>query len=246
MKIFAPRSSITNARLGVACVAIVLGTVVCERRTNAPVATSVSPTPEATPAHPLYFDASGDAIRLSNHAAQLVPDLARALAGTAIDSAEENAEIEGPHGPTYHVHIATVSAMDVAALESLASRNAEIGGVMFEPTHVSIPFALATPVAPIAAAMLLHCTDGLPADLALVSAKRSLTADGERLVFLTNADDAAAKLLGWASDRGVAIGTTPPIGPRTTASIDWMWTVFDLRPRAVALECIRRRPARER
>jgi hypothetical protein len=80
----------------------------------------------------------------------------------------------------------------------------------------------------------------------LVSAKRSLTADGERLVFLTNADDAAAELLGWASDRGVPIGTTPPVGPRTTASVDWMWTVFDLRPRAVALECIRRRPARGR
>jgi len=245
---FAARSpSITHARLGVACLAIVLSAVVCERRTTAPAATAVAPTrfleaaPADPPRHPLHFDTSSGAIRLSTHAEQLVPDLVRALVGTAIESAEESAEVEGPHGPAYHVQIATVTAMDVAPLESLASRNAAIDGVMYEPTHVSISFAVATPVAPIAAAMLRHCTDGLPAELAMVSAKRSLTADGERLVFLANADDAAASLLRWASDRGVPIATAPPDRPRTTASVDWVWTVFDLRPRAVALECTRRR-----
>lgn len=144
-------------------------------------------------------------------------------------------------GRGYHLQIATADVMDLTPFESLGARNAAVDGVMYDPTHVSISFRPATPVGPIAAAMLRHCTDGLPANLALTSARRSLDGAAERLVFVLHDARAAKSLLHWAGEYSIPIATVPPERPLASAGADWARMVFHESPATVVLACARRR-----
>lgn len=243
-------------RFAVVGMVAALAVIGCEHHRNAttpaPQATAVpQPTGDTTAvvepnteSTSLYFDATGDTIRLSANAEPRLPELSRALVPTTIASTEEHADVEGPHGAAVHLQIATASAIDQTALDSVAGRNVWIGGIMLEPTHVSLTLSPNVSAAQVAAAMLDHCTEGAPNDLHVSSAERRIDSGSERLRFQIEAAEAASSLLAWATDRGIPIHTAPPEQAASPSGTQWVCAVYDLRPRAVVLECSRGRTAR--